>query len=201
MDPERRKVTRQAAGVLFALFAFAAAVRAAEPAPDPEAEARHVVAELARTLGQAMQQAMTSGGPAAAIEVCRDRAPALTGALSRRYGWRITRVGTRVRNPLLGTPDAWEQRVLAEFEARRQAGEPLGAMEFHAVVDEPAGPQFRYLKAIGVQPLCLTCHGDPAAIPEPVRAVLAREYPHDMATGYRAGDLRGAFSVKRALQP
>lgn len=165
------------------------------------AEAREAVTALMQQLGQAMQQAMASGGPAAAIEVCRDRAPALTSELSRRHGWRITRVGTRVRNPLLGTPDAWEQQVLADFEARRQAGEPLKTMAFHAVVEEPAGPQFRYMKAIGVQPLCLTCHGDPAAIPEPVRAVLAREYPHDAATGYRAGDLRGAFSVKRAMQP
>ncbi|WP_297526399.1 Tll0287-like domain-containing protein [Thiohalobacter sp.] len=191
----------QAVAAALLLLVSGTVVQAAEADADPAAEAQNVVAELARTLGQAMQQAMASGGPAAAIEVCRDRAPALTSELSRRHGWRITRVGTRVRNPLLGTPDAWEQQVLADFERRRQAGEPLKNMAFHAVVEEPAGPQFRYMKAIGVQPLCLTCHGDPAAIPDPVRAVLAREYPHDAATGYRAGDLRGAFSVKRAMQP
>jgi hypothetical protein len=32
-----------------------------------------------------------------------------------------------------------------------------------------------------------------------VRARLATEYPHDKATGYSAGQIRGAISIKRPL--
>lgn len=45
-----------------------------------------------------------------------------SGRLSRERGWRVTRVGTRVRNPLLGKPDAWEQQVLAGFTERAAKG-------------------------------------------------------------------------------
>jgi hypothetical protein len=35
-----------------------------------------------------------------------------------------------------------------------------------------------------------------AGIPASVKAVLARRYPNDQATGYNVGDLRGAVSVQ-----
>jgi hypothetical protein len=43
--------------------------------------------------------------------------------------------------------------------------------------------------------LCLACHGQVSSLDPAVRAVLAERYPADRATGYRAGDLRGAVSV------
>ena len=66
-----------------------------------------------------------------------------------------------------------------------------------AVVDEPAGQAMRYRKPIMTGPLCLTCHGEVATQPSALRDVLMREYPHDAATGYAAGELRGAFSLRR----
>ena len=48
-------------------------------------------------------------------------------------------------------------------------------------------------------PLCLTCHG--AALSPDVEAALAESYPEDHATGYSAGDLRGAFVVERVIAP
>jgi hypothetical protein len=32
-----------------------------------------------------------------------------------------------------------------------------------------------------------------------VKAVLAKEYPEDKATGYKAGEIRGAISIKRRM--
>jgi hypothetical protein len=42
-------------------------------------------------------------------------------------------------------------------------------------------------------PLCLTCHGPTLAAD--VAAAVAARYPRDEATGFAAGDLRGALYV------
>ncbi len=175
------------------------------PAQGGEPESRHqeamaVTKQFMQQLGKTMKQAMKSGGPAAAIEVCAEQAPALTSAISRQHGWKVTRVGTRVRNPMLGMPDAWEQKVLARFQERVAAGEPIKPMAFSEVVEEPDGRYFRFMKAIPVKPGCLACHGPAEAIAPEVREILARRYPHDRATGYRAGELRGAVSIKQPLE-
>ena len=49
------------------------------------------------------------------------------------------------------------------------------------------------MKAIVTQPLCTVCHGRNLA--EEVAGILGDAYPHDRATGYEAGELRGAFVV------
>jgi hypothetical protein len=72
-------------------------------------------------------------------------------------------------------------------------------MAFAEIVEEPGGKYFRFMKAIGVQAQCLACHGDPAGMKEEVKALLQERYPHDQAKGYKAGDLRGAVSIKRPL--
>lgn len=156
------------------------------------AAAQTLMQDLAGTLKQAIQR----DGPAAAIKVCSEQAPAIAGELSRQKGWRVTRVGTRVRNPLLGMPDAWEQQVLADFQRRALEGESFSAMSHAEVVTEPDGDYFRYMQAIGTRPVCLTCHGPVEQIPAPVHAILKQQYPFDEATGYAPGDLRGAVSIK-----
>lgn len=173
------------------------AVRADDLA-DREAAARNASAQLLQRLGGELKKEMGEKGPAAAIHVCRDLAPRIAGELSRDNGWRVTRVGTRVRNPLLGTPDAWEQGVLEDFAARAAQGEAFADMTRSEVVEMGGTRYFRFMKAIGTQPVCLTCHGTPEQIPGDVQARLAAEYPFDRAVGYRAGDLRGAVSI---LQP
>jgi len=150
-------------------------------------------------LGKTMKTEMQSNGPVAAVKVCSEIAPSMTGEISRNKGWKVTRVGTRVRNPMLGMSDAWEQTVLAQFQQRADKGESFQGMSFSEIVDEPNGQYFRYMKAIGVKPLCLACHGGEKDIPEAVRTVLQQRYPYDEATGYAAGDLRGAVSIKHPV--
>jgi len=187
-------------------LALAAALTAATPAPAGSgaegrfaSEARAEAAALMKTLGTELREQLTGAGPEAAIAICRERAPGMAGAASRRTGWKITRVSLEVRNPLLGSPDAWEQRVLAEFDARAAAGERAETLERAEVVEEPQGKVFRYMKAIPVQGMCLQCHGPREAIPPGVKAVLATEYPHDQAVGYKPDAVRGGVSVKRRL--
>lgn len=160
---------------------------------------RAIANELIQRLGAALRQEMSSGGPEGAVAVCRDIAPSLAGELSRRSGTRVARVSLKIRNPLLGTPDPWEQSALADFDRLAAAGAKPETLERSEIVVEPQGQYLRYLKAIPVQPQCLVCHGSSASLPDGVKAMLAAEYPHDMATGYSPGQIRGGVSIKRKL--
>ncbi|MEX0959486.1 MAG: DUF3365 domain-containing protein [Burkholderiales bacterium] len=170
-------------------------------ADDYISEHRRVAGELVQQLGAALKQELGQSGPEGAVEVCKDVAPAIAGELSRSTGWKVSRVSLRPRNPMLGQPDAWEQRVLAQFDRRAAAGVKPDALEYSEIVSEPGGRYARYMKALPVQPLCLACHGTAETVSEGVRARLAAEYPHDRAVGYAAGEIRGAVSIKTPLQP
>lgn len=165
--------------------------------PAPEAEARAIAARFQQELGARLAAAMSAGGPVGAIDVCKLEAPAIAARLSRETGWQVKRVGTRVRSPMTGLPDAWEQERLVEFARRLTLGEAPQAVNLYAEVVEPAGRMQRYAQAIAVQPQCLVCHGPREAQSPELRRALAADYPHDAAIGYREGELRGAFSLKR----
>jgi hypothetical protein len=186
---------------LAALAVFAvlpALANAAEP-PEAARQAQALAARFQSLLQARLLSAMETGGPVAAVSICRDEAPAIASQLSRESGWQVRRVGTRVRNPLTGIPDAWEQVQLATFARRIESGEAAENLPVWAVVDEPAGRAMRYMKPIVTGPLCLTCHGEVASQPAALREALMREYPHDAATGYAANELRGAFSLRRKV--
>jgi hypothetical protein len=161
--------------------------------------AKQAVMAFAKELSGALKAELEKGGPVSAIGVCSDIAPAIANRISLEKGWKVTRVGTRVRNPMIGTPDAWEQDVLAEFQARAARGESYKKMSYSEVVAEPGGRHFRFMKAIPIQAVCVACHGKAEDIAEPVRSALSKHYPHDQAVDYRVGDLRGAFSIKQSL--
>ncbi|MDH3311078.1 MAG: DUF3365 domain-containing protein [Gammaproteobacteria bacterium] len=151
---------------------------------------RNAAMKLQSTLLAELQSAMKEGGPPNAIKVCNTRAPAIAKEISGAGNLRIGRTSLKVRNTN-NAPDAWEKKVLESFEARKAAGEDPAKLEHHEVV----GKEFRYMKAIAIPANmpCLKCHGeqlDPA-----VQAKLKELYPNDKATGYKTGDLRGAFTI------
>lgn len=162
-------------------------------------DARKTASALLNKLAGTLQEEMKKGGPEAAIGVCKDVAPQLTGDASRKTGSRVTRVSLKVRNPLLGMPDAWETAALDDFEKRLAAGEPAAKLEKSEAVSEAGRQYFRYIKAIPTQPICLYCHGPAGTITEPVKSKLSAEYPHDKAIGYGDGQIRGGVSIKRPM--
>ena len=161
-------------------------------------ESRKIIKEFASQLSGEMQKEMKANGPVGTIKVCRDVAPAIASEVSRKNGWNVGRKSLKTRNAALGMPDAWEQKVLADFEKRMEKENPAN-MEFAEIVAEPQGKFYRYMKAIPVQDLCLKCHGTDETIPHNVKDALKAEYPHDKATGYTLGQIRGGFSIKRPL--
>lgn len=164
-----------------------------------EQAARAATGGFVQKLGGALKQEMEKGGPDHAILVCRDLAPQIAGEISRANGWQVTRVGTRVRNPMLGLADDWESKVLADFAARAAKGEKYPDMAFGEAVEIGGARHYRFMKAIPMQEACLKCHGSAEQIPDTVKAKLASAYPHDRAVGYQVGDLRGAVSIIQPL--
>lgn len=162
---------------------------------------RAMANELLTQLGQKLKTAMTAEGPEAAVSVCKEASPSIAKSLSKHHGAQMTRVGTQVRNPAMGTPNDWQKEALSQFEARLSQGEAAANMEYWTVTDNGKGQrELHYAKAIMVQPLCLNCHGSAADIPASLAEKIRIEYPQDQATGYRLGKLRGAVVVSKPLQ-
>jgi hypothetical protein len=186
-----------------ALACCTLSAQAADPAPELlqyVTESRAAALPFLRELNEANKKAIGAGGPESAIDVCKEIAPKMAGDVSRRTGWKLSRVSAKVRNPLLGTPDRWERQTLEQFEARLAKGEPADAIERAEVLQEGTSKSFRYMKAIVLQQGCVACHGQPEQLAPGVQARLSRDYPHDKATGYLPGQLRGALSIQRALE-
>lgn len=184
---------------LLCLLTAVSSTAAADELTDRSNQARAIAGQLVSQLGAALKAELSAGGPVSAIGVCKQTAPELAGKLSRDNGMRVARVSLRVRNPLLGQPDAWEQDALAGFDRAAAAGDKSATIEKAEIVNEPQGRYLRYIKAIPVQPLCLSCHGAPEALSAEVRERLTTDYPHDRATGYRVGDIRGGVTIKQRL--
>jgi type IV secretory pathway TrbL component len=189
-----------------ALIALALPVMLAACASGPSAEeqaamtadARKASGALIQKLGGELKAAINEKGPEGAISVCKERAPQIAADMSKQFNFDVKRVSPKNRNPA-GVPDAWEAEAQAGLEKRLAAGEKPETLDTWQIVSTPGGKQFRYAKALPVQPVCLTCHGGPADIPEGVKARLAAEYPLDKATGYAPGMVRGIVSIKRSL--
>ena len=143
-----------------------------------------------------LQAEITKGGPEGAIEVCRDKAPALAKAASEETGWAIRRVSLRNRNPK-AVPDAWEQAALMDFDRRAAAGEKPATLERAELVQEDGRAVYRYMRALPTQELCLGCHGTDDRLSPAVKARLAALYPDDKAVGYGLGQIRGAMTIKK----
>ena len=147
----------------------------------------------------AMQEAVAAKGVAGAIPVCKEEAPALIKEKRKETGWDIRRVSLKTRNAERGTPDLWEVRQLADFNIRVAQGEKPETIEKSEIVTLDGKQVFRYMKALPVGDVCMKCHGPAEGMDAGLKAKLAESYPHDQATGYSKGEIRGALTVKRPL--
>ncbi len=163
------------------------------------AETRTVVLPVIPKVIATMQEAVTNEGVAGAIPVCKDLAPQLIRKKREETGWDIRRVSLKTRNAERGTPDAWEATQLADFDRRAAAGEKPETIETSEIVSTNGRPVLRYMKALPVSEICLSCHGPVDGLDADLRQKLADHYPNDRATGYAKGQIRGALTVKRPL--
>lgn len=159
-------------------------------------EAQQLTNTYMKKLKKTLQGSIIASGPAATIKVCSVSTPTIKQSLSAQHGWHVSRTSTRIRNPN-NQPDPWELRVLQNFAAKIKKGAPVSGLEETAVVNLNGKPAFRYMKAIPVGNLCLTCHG--RKISGSVSTAINDHYPSDQAKGYRKGELRGAFTLYKYL--
>lgn len=159
-------------------------------------QSKAAVKEFMGQLKGELQTAMKAGGPTMAIDVCKDKAPKIASSLSAKYGWKIARTSLKTRNPG-NTPDAWETEVLKKFEERKSNGEAVKPMAYFEEVSTQDGKSFRFMKAIPTGKVCLACHG--TNIAPNVAAKLKENYPEDKATGFKLGDIRGAFTITQPI--
>ena len=146
-----------------------------------------------------MQEAVADKGIAGAIPVCKEQAPALIEEKRKETGWDIRRVSLKTRNAERATPDLWEARQLADFNIRAAMGEKIDSLEKSEITTVDGKPVLRYMKALPVGDVCLKCHGPADTLDSGLKNVLTTTYPHDQATDYAKGQIRGALTVKRPL--
>lgn len=158
--------------------------------------AKAAIKEFAGALQTELKGAMKMGGPVTAIAVCKANAKPIASQVSEKHELQLSRVSLKNRNPL-NVANSWQKAVLEDFEKKRQSGIDIKQLGWTETVDVDGSKEFRFMKAIPTGEVCLRCHGTKLS-PE-VSGVLAELYPRDRATGYKEGDIRGAFVVTRDL--
>ena len=163
-------------------------------------EAKKITGAYFNELKGELVKGMKAGGPVTAIGACNSLAPAITLKHSAYTGWDVARTSLKLRNSN-NAPDAWETNVLLQFDERRAKGEGPDTLAYAEIVEEGNGKYFRFMKGIVMPPLeklpCLKCHGE--NIDPMVAAKLDALYPQDNARGYKAGQVRGAFTLKKKM--
>ncbi len=188
-----------AAAGLLAVLAGATVAGPEEPPRAALEDARKAATELVSSVRSELLKAIEQSGPLRAMVVCKYTTPEIASAVSRKFGARVTRVSLGPRNPVLGWGDPWEQKVLMDFDERVARGEKADGMEQYEVVNEPSGRFLRYLRALPMQPVCMNCHGPADQISESIRSQIGHDYPHDKATGFQLGRIRGGVTYKKPL--
>ncbi len=194
----RKALTASAAGVaaVLAVSAYATAEEKLSASDALVTQAHTIIAQFSEKLKTQLMSAMKAEGPVKAIEVCNVRAPAIASEVSTQ-GWSVGRTSLKLRN-VKNKPDEWEMRTLEFFEAEKAKGADVTKLERSEIANVNGVRTFRFMKAIPTGEPCLTCHG--SEVSEPVKAKLATLYPNDQAIGFKAGDIRGAFTLSKPVQ-
>lgn len=188
MTPQSRRAT-----VLRALAAAATLVLAtgAEPPagaapqtpfPAETARAEQAMNELQRALLARLTAAMSAGGPAAAVDVCRTEARTIADTVAKTQGLELGRTSHRLRNPA-NAARPWARAAVESADGAKAAAEGLRVFDL--------GDRVGVLRPIGTADACTRCHGAPDEVKKNLGGALAAAYPQDRATGFAPGDLRG----------
>jgi hypothetical protein len=162
------------------------------------AEARQVAGAVPPKLLEVLTAQITKEGTASAVAVCNEKAPQMAKAASEQSGWKIRRVSLLNRNAK-AVPDAWELAALKDIDQRAAAGEKPATLEKYALLEDAGVKEYRYMKALPVQQVCLACHGAEQSLAPDVAAKIHTLYPADKALGYSLGQIRGAITIRKTL--
>ncbi len=155
---------------------------------------RSFAGRLAMSLRRSLMEHIKKDGLANAVFVCGDASEKIIKNITKNPNHSIRRVSLKNRNPN-NKPDPFEEKVLVRMAWALKNNRLKG--EYFGVVQSGKDREFRWMKPIIVQKVCLQCHGDTKENISPeVLDKIKKHYKTDKATGYSAGELRGAISIK-----
>ena len=153
---------------------------------------KKVSSTLLKTLGKNLKKEMKAGGPIAAAQFCTTKAYTLTEEVDKQFGKEISvkRISLKERNPANRAVGS-EITILESMQQLKRNGVVLPEYFVERVNKET----YKYYKPLAInKQVCLKCHGD-VTKNKKLSSYLSKTYPHDKATGYNFGDLRGAVVV------
>lgn len=154
----------------------------------PRAEV--IAAEAQQQLGAKLKSALATGGPVNALGVCSVEALALTQSVADKYGMTLRRATLRPRNPY-NLADSMEAAVLERMQKQLTATGTIDTVKI-----DHDGVTSTFIPIRIVEQPCMACHGSVnGTISAETHAAITDKYPEDKATGYKPGDLRGAWVV------
>lgn len=153
---------------------------------------RAIATETFSLLSSNLQAALQSGGVSNALPFCSLAASPLTASMAEKHGVTLRRVTHKARNPA-GKASEVELAVLQAFAiALAETTNPPPTFATNLV----AGQATFFAPIVLNHELCLKCHGEPGKdIAAGNLAVIRQHYPQDEATGFKLGDLRGAWRI------
>ncbi|WP_105172087.1 Tll0287-like domain-containing protein [Pseudoalteromonas sp. T1lg24] len=152
-------------------------------------QAKKITNAFASELKTTLMAAVAKGGLSAGVEVCQERAPEIAKKYSN-HSWQISRTSLKTRNSQ-NTPNIDEIAILQDFAKRLASGEPAKTVFYSNL--SPQSGEYQFMKAIPTGQVCLACHGE--NISDDLKGKIKAHYPKDTATGFKLGELRGAFKV------
>jgi hypothetical protein len=193
-----------ALGIIVALFSFTISASAQSLSDTTHMlsnlqKSRSATKQLLSTLRTLLALELSRGGAVRAINVCADSAQSIGERIQDQHGLSIRRVSEKWRNPK-DKPDSYESKqlkMLASLHAKKNLTDTL---EVYGIVNEDSLRVFRYMRPIMVSEMCLNCHGGREKMKDLIYSVVRSRYPNDKAVDYKAGELRGAVSVKILLR-
>ncbi len=152
---------------------------------------KFIAAETFSLLSSNLQSAIQQGGVSNALPFCSLAASPLTAGIAGKHGVTIRRITLKPRNPA-GRADTTEMAILNHFEAALTSTAPPPPL----VTNFTASTATFFAPIILNNELCLKCHGEPGKdISAENAALIQRLYPQDEATGFKLGQLRGAWRI------
>ncbi len=134
---------------------------------------------LKPTLKSALKQDKTS---VTAMGACSSMAMDMTDEYNKvTQDVKIRRTALKYRNSK-NKPDSTDKEVMYRLQAVND-GKPVA-------VD--MGGSYRVYKPLKTKQACLLCHGDSNQISPKITKMIQTKYPHDLATGFKLGEFKGA---------
>jgi len=184
---------KKQAGALLLLLPLLSCQADVKPDESYREKGQEIVKQTFGTLNATLMESMQTNGVEASIDLCNVKAYPITDSLAALHKTEIVRMAVRNRNPE-NKADQQAESLIRHYSLLQESGRDLSKSDTLVMTSEGS---VRYFKPILLQPQCVTCHGaKDTDIQDAVYARILAQYPDDKAIGFKAGDVRGIWSIQ-----